>query len=586
MAVEKNSVAISETEYSMNENDVDTSEENERPSGERWAPLGANDCDDDFNDYKCSTSTEAISYNMDRLKMLEDEQEVLNSSLIALTTHFAQVQFRLRQIVDAATEEKDGLLKELEEFAFRGIPDVPNNVSFSHKSSTSLLSEIQCENYSGLLTDMEVESKISMHKSKQKELINQLKLQLEDLEQYAYETDGQELPQSVILERQTIIINHLKEKLNFEIDDLCKLPIDDLRWQVDHAINEIVNPLKMKEQLVNQLKTQVCDLERFIHYLQSEISTETLACSCACPIHPNGKGFSSDNTKKSYLQHQTEGGNDHTKTIHTVRKVIALLHIYLMSQLSCGTKRIRRDIKKNSEIFAWRELRIQLDIAIEGVLKSAMNSCDDNNKIYESNSGLWKVYSNTELIVATRKHLALSIRDLMQHGLTSDLRGINSVVPFIGCFPHKKILADNSMHAWELVLKYYEIKNGHMYNSTPTQRLSQSFNLNLERSISAKQSLLTTIGDIITTHTPYKRSYNAHFKAFISAALNSNKLVIWLKLILQCQYLLENHYTSWSYVVKTGFQDAFHSLDRLTHVHFNLPVDLAVRQFQNIKDAF
>lgn len=35
-----------------------------------------------------------------------------------------------------------------------------------------------------------------------------------------------------------------------------------------------------------------------------------------------------------------------------------------------------------------------------------------------------------------------------------------------------------------------------------------------------------------------------------------------------------------------GFQDAFHSLDRLTHVHFNLPVDLAVRQFQNMKDAF
>lgn len=29
---------------------------------------------------------------MDRLRLLEDEQEMLNSSLIALTTHFAQVQ--------------------------------------------------------------------------------------------------------------------------------------------------------------------------------------------------------------------------------------------------------------------------------------------------------------------------------------------------------------------------------------------------------------------------------------------------------------------------------------------------------------
>lgn len=35
-----------------------------------------------------------------------------------------------------------------------------------------------------------------------------------------------------------------------------------------------------------------------------------------------------------------------------------------------------------------------------------------------------------------------------------------------------------------------------------------------------------------------------------------------------------------------GFQDAFHTLDRLTTVNFDLPVDLAVQQFQNIKDAF
>lgn len=32
---------------------------------------------------------------------------------------------------------------------------------------------------------------------------------------------------------------HLKEKLNFNIDDLCKLPADDLRWQVDYAISQV-----------------------------------------------------------------------------------------------------------------------------------------------------------------------------------------------------------------------------------------------------------------------------------------------------------------------------------------------------------
>lgn len=39
-------------------------------------------------------------------------------------------------------------------------------------------------------------------------------------------------------------------------------------------------------------------------------------------------------------------------------------------------------------------------------------------------------------------------------------------------------------------------------------------------------------------------------------------------------------------LLQTGFQDAFHTLDRLTSYKFDLPVDLAVRQFQNIKDAF
>lgn len=35
-----------------------------------------------------------------------------------------QVQFRLKQIVDASPDEKEKLLHELEEFANRGIPDL------------------------------------------------------------------------------------------------------------------------------------------------------------------------------------------------------------------------------------------------------------------------------------------------------------------------------------------------------------------------------------------------------------------------------------------------------------------------------
>lgn len=50
------------------------------------------------------------------------------------------------------------------------------------------------------------------HKVKQQELITQLKQQLEDLERYAYETGEAGLPQTLIVERQKIIIGELHEK--------------------------------------------------------------------------------------------------------------------------------------------------------------------------------------------------------------------------------------------------------------------------------------------------------------------------------------------------------------------------------------
>jgi hypothetical protein len=46
---------------------------------------------------------------------------------------------------------------------------------------------------------------------KQKELISQLKTQLEDLEKYAYETGEAGLPQSVVMERQRVIIGEFVE---------------------------------------------------------------------------------------------------------------------------------------------------------------------------------------------------------------------------------------------------------------------------------------------------------------------------------------------------------------------------------------
>lgn len=58
------------------------------------------------------------------------------------------------------------------------------------------------------------------------------------------------------------------------MDNIVKLCLlcstDELRQAVDRAIGQIVNPAKVKEKIIDQLKTQIVDLERFIEFLQGE----------------------------------------------------------------------------------------------------------------------------------------------------------------------------------------------------------------------------------------------------------------------------------------------------------------------------
>ena len=68
---------------------------------------------------------------------------------------------------------------------------------------------------------------------------------------------------------------------------------------------------------------------------------------------------------------------------------------------------------------------------------------------------------------------------------------------------------------------FYLLQNGHLYNSCPARKLSQSFNLEIVggMAITAKQTLLSAIGEIIQTHTKLRRSSDSHFKALVSEAL-------------------------------------------------------------------
>lgn len=103
-----------------------------------------------------------------------------------------QVQFRIQQIVSAPVKEKEHLLRDLEEFTFRGIPSAVSTVNIGTMN-------LSCH-------PDDIKGKIELQKEQQKDLIGQLKTQLEELESYAYETGDAGLPQSVLLEHHKIVV--------------------------------------------------------------------------------------------------------------------------------------------------------------------------------------------------------------------------------------------------------------------------------------------------------------------------------------------------------------------------------------------
>lgn len=172
---------------------------------------------------------------------------------------------------------------------------------------------------------------------------------------------------------------------------------------------------------------------------------------------------------------------------------------------------------------AYRDLRARLEITIARIKEIAC-SIDQGGPCvqedYSSDLETPPFNCNVQLTAAVRKHLATSIRDLMQHGAVESTQ-IYSLVPFVGCFAKRVKAQERQIHAWEIVLNYYDLKNGERFNSTPARKLSQSFNLDIAGASakSTNQNMLCVISSIISTHAPYKRSYDSQFKAFICAAL-------------------------------------------------------------------
>lgn len=108
----------------------------------------------------------------------------------------------------------------------------------------------------------------------------------------------------------------------------------DVSKQINQAVDQLITPLQLKEHLVQQLKTQVADLERFIHYLQENPKKQK---GCAC--------------KKG---HSIEEPFEKESTISLIHKIATILQMFAVLQLGCGLTEFRKnELKKSMKVNHW-----------------------------------------------------------------------------------------------------------------------------------------------------------------------------------------------------------------------------------------
>ncbi|NXX43589.1 RUND1 protein, partial [Tricholaema leucomelas] len=540
--------------------------------GERWAPVGAvsaataEEEDEEENEEEEEAAAGGSPQSVPRLRA---ERCRLQGALLALASHFAQVQFRLRQVARAGPGEQQRLLRELEEFAFRGCPGPAPG-------------------------EQEKQEQSEIQKEKQRELILQLKTQLDDLETFAYQEGSYDsLPQSVVMERQRMIINELIKKLDMDLsEDIATLSPEELRQRVDVAIAQIVNPARVKEQLVEQLKTQIRDLEMFISFIQDEVGGSGKAedGDCECAGRKDGGSSSKPSTRPAGSRVNPEDARKLRETgLHLMRRMLAVLQIFAVSQFGCAAGQIPRTLwQKDQANKDYSPLIKKLELSVERVRQLATKHQQEDDIISPTDLQDVPLGGRDELTLAVRKELTIALRDLMAHGLYAPSQGMSLVLAPIACLLPTFTSSPQTMHPWELFVKYYNAKNGQAFVESPARKLSQSFALPVMGGVpvTPKQSLLTAIHTVLTEHDPFKRSADSELKALVCMALNEQRLVSWVNLICKSGALVQSHYQPWSYMANTGFESALNVLSRLSNLKFNLPVDLAVRQLKNIKDAF
>jgi len=341
------------------------------PQDERWPPLGAASTEESITSFRENGQSDENEHK--QLLELEKEQESLNASLMALTSHFAQVQFRLKQIVSAPKADQEELLKELEDFAFIGCPEEVGPDS----------SKVKCISCATHMAYDCYDKRISSQKERQKNLAEQLKMFLEELEKYAAKQNDTKL--NIFEEKTTCsksdknryIVEQLRTKLNMTTGEFESMSPEEMRNQIDKAMAKLVNPGRAKEQLISQLSSQIRDMESFVSFLKDNghLSCDTDKAECADQNSAANKPCTNKADRPNITVHSAspntmkkQKGDSgipaphtrilemsaekrkrlHETSIAIMKKALAVLQIFAISQFGCSAKHFEEHMMRKA----------------------------------------------------------------------------------------------------------------------------------------------------------------------------------------------------------------------------------------------
>lgn len=505
--------------------------------GHRYDPVGSS------NEFDSNVEHDEHAY----FKKLENEQELLSTSLQALTSHFAQVQFRLRQIISAPQEQKINLIENLDEFASRGIPELK---SYDDKNECML-------------------SAIYQQRLNQFQLINKLQMELCAASNFANEKE---------IDFQ---INNSEVVVNEDILDSTDLDLTRLKTQIlnlDTFVTDLqYETINLKQMTTAMVGYRNCEKVYRIH------NENVQNMGFMCHSFHDGRNKVLNDLSENY---DFMSVSKHEKPLSALQRDGKSLCEVRQVAMTESTTTDTNDIKYSSpKVRHWGNILAKLAIDVQNIISVVSIKPLETYNSEQSKGTV--VMSQKEITKMVRKELCGTLRELIEHGLHSIQYEIN----FLRCCSRRtskrKTIASNpnklkDRHAWDIIMEYYNLNDGNEHYRKPYNTLNESFQLKHLSIASTKDQLLNAIGDIINIHVRFNGSQNAYFKAFILYGLNLRKLPHWLCVIFRCSDLIEANYSDESFVRQCEFTDALQCLDLLSNYTFHLPVDTLADRFREV----